>query len=168
VKSGKVDIIAGGGTTEVIYEELKKMKVTELFGLLKDFGVGFDKKLIVDKSDLINLLINSGRVVVVEDGEGQEKEWGVMDIDDFEERKEEGKEEWIDVKRPRVSGDEPLAAETQWLGSSGLRRVDMMSMSIKALKKIAEEGGVSLTGVVEKTEIVQLIVESGTVLISDF
>ena len=54
------------------------------------------------------------------------------------------------------------------LGSTGLKRSELDSMSVRELKGIAAEGGVDLSGVVEKAEIVSRIVNSGTVLISDF
>ena len=167
----------------------QRMKVKSLFALLSRYGVSFNRASIVDKADLINLLINSGRVVVVEEeGEGGAEK--VAGIDDVEEGGEggggdgwvmmggEGGEEEIggaggEAKTDPLPAASAASARSQSphpfaLGSTGLRPSDMLSMPIRELKRIAREGAVDLTGCVEKAEIVERIEKSGTVLVADY
>ena len=54
------------------------------------------------------------------------------------------------------------------LGASGMKLEELGGMKISELKKIAKENSVDVTMCVEKKELVDRIVASGTVLIADF
>ena len=64
VKCGKIDIVEGVPSIEISREEIESKSVSELKNLCKSFGLTVDNPLY--KSDFINKLIESGRIVVQE------------------------------------------------------------------------------------------------------
>ncbi|GMH73288.1 hypothetical protein TrRE_jg1613, partial [Triparma retinervis] len=126
--SGKIDIIRGGGKGRAFtMEEISGMKVKQLKALLRERGVSWREEDVVERGDLVRVLVNSGRVEVT--GEGREEE-DIMGIDEGEGEEEgkgdeegkggeegkgegEGKEEegWVDVGATARSEEEEKEEE---------------------------------------------------------
>ncbi|GMI38579.1 hypothetical protein TrCOL_g1725 [Triparma columacea] len=123
VGSGKIDVIKGGGKGRAYtMEEIDGMKVKVLKGLLRERGVKWREEDVVERGDLVKVLVNSGRVEIM--GGGEEED--IMGIDDSDEEEEgkregEGKEEeegkvgegWVDVAGEEVGGEEEKDGEEE-------------------------------------------------------
>jgi len=188
INSGKIDIIAvSSSSEEYTMSQLEGMKIKQLKAIIKGAGVKYREMDVVERRDLIELLVNSGRINIVEEveimgidedegeGKGEEKEgeedrkissstmeeW--VDVGQDGEKEQEWKERKKSTKTVREHSD-----EGEKLGSSGFTVDELHGMSVGELKKIAKEKGVKVVGVVEKRELVERIVSSGLVLIADF
>ncbi len=204
INSGKVELIKEGTLIKTSLSELKHLSVKELLGMLSSVGIRIDRKNVIDKGDLVQLLIVSDKVDVADDEESKEDE--IMGIDDYEEGLEEagmkrkaaesptkesderkftydddfeldGKHSAAEAKGEskqdfddsKADGAESFDSEPLYnLGRSGYRVSDMHEMPMSELRSIAKEGNVDITSCLEKGEVVERIVSSGTVLIADF
>ena len=65
VNSGKVDMVASPDPIEYKLSDLKDMGVSKLRNAMSDAGVIFDPVDVVEKDDMINMFIKSGRATIV-------------------------------------------------------------------------------------------------------
>ena len=195
LRSEKIDVIhVNPGGREYSMGELESMKIRQLKEVIKNAGVKYREEDVVERRDLINILVNSGRVNIVQD----EDEIMGIDDDEGEGNREEGKGEWVDLGVEGKGGEEEEGEEEEGeeeegeegkreegkreeskkreredsgegkLGSTGIRREELAGMSVGGLKRMCMENGIDVTSVVEKGELVSRIVNSGVVLIADF
>lgn len=67
--SGRIHVIVAPRPVEYPLSLLRCMKISELKRCMADAGVFFDPKYVVEKEDMVQLFIASGRLVVVEEEE---------------------------------------------------------------------------------------------------
>ena len=65
IDSGKIDLVASADPVEHKLSDLRKMGVGELKKTMADGGVFFDSKDILEKEDMVQLFLNSGRLVLI-------------------------------------------------------------------------------------------------------
>ena len=86
MKSGKIIVIAAPDPIEYPnIQGLRDMGVGKLKRAMNDAGVFFDSRDVVEKEDMVQIFVNSGRIVFAEvegDGEGEGEQDGVLDSDD--------------------------------------------------------------------------------------
>ena len=80
VKSGKLQVIAAPEPVEYPLSLLRAMGIGELKRCMADAGVFFDPLDVVEKEDMVQIFIKSGRLVVVE--EHVDEEENVMEVDE--------------------------------------------------------------------------------------
>mmetsp|Transcript_36543 Transcript_36543/g.67590 ORF Transcript_36543/g.67590 Transcript_36543/m.67590 type:complete len:468 (-) Transcript_36543:149-1552(-) len=82
VDSGKVDIIASPDPSEYKISQLRSMKISELRSTMTDAGVIFDPLEVVEKEDMVNMFLESGRVCLLpEEGESTKDKLPKIDSD---------------------------------------------------------------------------------------
>jgi len=196
VASGKIDIIKGNAAKEKSYSirDLEDKRIKQLKAILAEAGVRYKERDVVERRDLIDLIVNSGRVEIVAD-ESEEDE--ILDIDG-----EDDDDDDLDSKPRAVNLAANTTAEAKTksdcgpselkrqkteeknieelnsglnqvevddnLGSSGMKIEDLRNMKISELKNICKENAIDVSDCVEKKELVLRIVNSGTVLMADF
>mmetsp|Transcript_25796 Transcript_25796/g.48562 ORF Transcript_25796/g.48562 Transcript_25796/m.48562 type:complete len:413 (-) Transcript_25796:144-1382(-) len=185
--SGKIDIIKGNSAASsksYSIKDLEEARIKQLKVILDDAGVRYKERDVVERRDLIDLIVNSGRVEIVAEETDEDE---ILDIDGDEDDDDmDSKPRAVDLasesntdgdcgpselKRQRTQ-DEENEEEGQMdvddLGSSGMKVEDLKNMKISELKKICKENAIDVSDCVEKKELVSRIVNSGTVLIADF
>mmetsp|Transcript_22057 Transcript_22057/g.33682 ORF Transcript_22057/g.33682 Transcript_22057/m.33682 type:complete len:313 (+) Transcript_22057:121-1059(+) len=137
--SGKVDLIAAPEPKEFSLSELRKMGVGQLKRTMLDCGVSYDPVDVVEKEDIVQIFINSGRIVLRSADESsspslQEESRGSNN-------------------RPDV-GHVPSESSGR---SNNIGAEQLMGQSVSTLKALARASGVDLNGCLEKREIVERI-----------
>jgi len=92
VKSGLVDIIACPDPVEYKLSDLRNMGISNLRHTMSDAGVIFNPVDVVEKEDMVQMFIKSGRVILMPEekgkmGEGMDKNHGLSSL---KEAKKEG------------------------------------------------------------------------------
>ncbi len=112
VKSGKVDIIASPPPMELKNVGiLRGMGVGKLKRTMLEAGVFFDSRDVIEKEDMVQIFINSGRVVFEEEDEYGKEETAERNEEDKEDKKydEQGDNRFYgrqdEVKRARLDED---------------------------------------------------------------
>jgi len=172
ISSGKIDVIPGGAKkVELTSSQLASMKIKDLRNVAKEQGVHYNEQDVLERADLVEVLVNSGRVgIIASEGEESMEEEGKGG-----EGKEDGKEEEKDFFAMDSDGPEEKASasnisreESFQLGSTGIHVSELESMRISQLKAMCRENSIDISGVVEKAELVRRIVDSGVILVADF
>ena len=160
VKSGKIDITENAPLIQFTYEQFNSKGVGELRKLLLSFGISDDDA--IEKSELRNRLLESGRVSIVSDNE-----------EIFNEKDDEKNEKTVDEHK--IEDTKPGTKRSNSYGdnddhSSKARTfytVDKLkNTSIHELKQIANLLNISIIGCYDKDEVVNNIITSGKVEIS--
>lgn len=127
VNSGKIDIVEGVPTLEISKSEMATKSVPELKTLLRSFGLPTEGVLY--KSELISRLVDSGRVVIIE----------------------ESLEEDLSRNKPSSSDkpDFPVCAD------------DLPKMSVRELKALYSARGLDSSNICEKDDLIQRLVQTG-------
>ena len=107
LQSGKVIIIAAPEPVEYQHIELlRSMGVGQLKKAMADAGVFFDSRDVVEKEDMVQIFVNSGRIVLLEkEVKKTEKQgYGYVDVygNAYGDNDDRGEEE---TKRPRIDED---------------------------------------------------------------
>lgn len=100
IKSGKVDVISAPPPMSMKnVDELRGMGVGKLKKTMMEAGVFFDARDVIEKEDMVQIFINSGRVVF-EEVEEEEIEEKVIDV-----TREQADAGYDQVKRPRIDDE---------------------------------------------------------------
>jgi hypothetical protein len=187
IGSDKIEIVEGAPAAEFSYSELHKKGIPELREIMLSYGISHEGAL--EKRDLIDRLVNSGRVVVVASTVQEE----VLGCDDYSSVTYETKESSAYLDRAenahkkntktdlegsvedRTSNEPDFVFTAE--DNSGPRikgqliderieehaaiRTQLMKKGIRELCGILDSLGISSNGAVEKEELVKRIIESG-------
>eukprot|EP00299_Pterocystis_sp_00344_P011378 c5296_g1_i1.p1 GENE.c5296_g1_i1~~c5296_g1_i1.p1 ORF type:complete len:404 (+),score=89.77 c5296_g1_i1:41-1213(+) len=66
VHSGRVDIIRAPPPAEFTLHQLRLMNTHQLLDVMKRLGVTVDRSVVLEKEDVVQALVNSGRIIVIE------------------------------------------------------------------------------------------------------
>lgn len=132
IKSGKIDILEKFPTIELTVEEFNAKSVSELRTLLKSFGLSDEGA--IEKKDLRNRLVESQRVVIVENLSGP-------------------------YSNSSSSLNESSAIE--------FTRAQIDCMSVNDYQQLIRRVGLSSTGLLEKSELRNLLLHSSKIVIHD-
>lgn len=87
IDNGRIDLIPAPEPVEFKMEDLKAMRVSELKRAMADAGVFFHAKDVIEKSDMISIFVNSGRLNVIpadeEEDDDARKDDNKFSSDDF-------------------------------------------------------------------------------------
>lgn len=125
VNSPQVDVVACPPPLEIRLSELRNMGVGDLKKMMTDGGVSFDPKDVVEKEDVVQIFVNSGRVHL---------------IAEEEDLAEEPTQEEDSKKRTRIHEEEQGAPEDEEEGAK----------EEGAKEKKAEEEGAEEEGAMEE------------------
>ena len=132
--SGKVELIASPEPREFSLSELRKMSVGQLKRTMLDCGVSYDPVDVVEKEDIVQIFINSGRIVLSNDDD--------------------------DDGAPSKNGSDVAHHVPSESQRSDASAEHLMREKVSTLKALARASGVDLTGCLEKREIVERICRS--------
>ena len=141
VKSGKIDITENAPLIEFTQAQFNSKGVGELRQLLLSFGLSGEA---IEKSELRNRLLESGRVIIILDEKVDEK------VDDSR-------------KRSNTYNNEEHSSKSRTCYS--LEK--LKNTSIHELKQISNLLNISIVGCYDKEEVVMAIINSGKVDIID-
>merc|ERR1712072_426171 len=151
VSSGKIDIIpVNSSCLEYTMRALESMKVKDLKMIMSSVGVSYREEDVIERKDLVNILINSGRVAIIDDDDGEDS--AIMGIDEDDTTTTTttttttATNDEVDKKKHSTEGTKKRERETEEktpnLGARGLRRENLERMTIGELKALARDGGV--------------------------
>ena len=151
LKSGKVDIIAAPEPKEFSLSELRGMSVGKLKRTMLDSGVSYDPRDVIEKEDIVQIFVNSGRVILMADA---------CDIDDNPTNfKSHSSTTSSDPngenigKHSSINNEDSISSvQTE---SAGMDR--LMKESVSYLRSMAAVVDVSLSGCIEKREMIERI-----------
>lgn len=142
VQSGKIDVTESAPVMEVTRDELYGKSVKELQHLLLSFGITVDTRMVQEKSDLCQLLLDSQRVVLVE------------------------------RSPQKCSDSSPaapaVAAATSSSEALSFSKDELRGMTMSELRALSARVGVSLYGCCEKQDVISKILTSPLVHIIDY
>lgn len=183
MNSGKIDLIAAPKPLEYKLSNLRNMTVSELKRVMNEAGVFFDPVNVVEKEDLVQIFINSGRLSPIpepllddqDDGDKKiahtkypadivtEQDHDVIMIYDSDDDGDntaaaEQDEAFISVDSPFSA----LASASSFHTSAyenipESHQPSLAARPISELKSFARELGIGINDCVEKTEIVERI-----------
>lgn len=171
LESGKVDVLASPKPLEYKLSQLRKMGVGKLRKVMNDGGVFYDSSDVVEKEDMVQIFINSGRVLLLEETKGHQQTQSL----DTHQRVEEGDnnhapcQETIPMDMDRTSTspsqvpmdchpNPTVATRSQEYPSVTMETSTFASRSVSELKALGREFGIDLSDCLEKSEMVQKIV----------
>ncbi len=100
IKSGKVDVISAPPPISMKnVAELRGMGVGKLKKTMMEAGVFFDARDVIEKEDMVQIFINSGRVVF-EEVEEEDIDEKVIDV-----TREQADADYDQIKRPRIDDE---------------------------------------------------------------
>jgi len=172
IKSNKVDVIASPEPFKFkSIHYLRRMKVGQLRKVMADAGVFFDAVDVVEKEDMVQIFLGSGRVILLEtetdlletdndnnndnnnnnNNNHDDNEVVIIDNDSYNYNKEStyGIHNQSNCKRPRTDTT-PTSAST----STNNEDNDIGSISIKGLRNMARTLNVNISDCIEKREMV--------------
>lgn len=188
IGSEKIEIVEGAPAVEYRYSELIEKGITELREIMLSYGISHEGAL--EKRELIDRLVNSGRVIVVASSEEEER---VLGCDDYSSVVYEAKEssfftvdsadkglestsksqickedvsESISHISDKDSANPSIEVRLADVGIDyhSAIRSQLKLKGIRELRNILDSFGISANGVVEKEELVVRIIESGKYL----
>lgn len=123
--SGKIDIISAPPPLSVKnISTLRGMGVGKLKRFMTDAGVFFDSRDVIEKEDMVQIFLNSGRIIFEEDEEEEDKKeqyYGNGARVEAEEEKEEiGTRQGEEVKRARID-EEGSCISTRSISNDNLK-----------------------------------------------
>ena len=169
VASNKIDIVEGVPQMEIGRSEMYSKSVHEIKGLLRSFGLPTENVLY--KSELIDRLVESGRVVLVDDtvyssdykassAFGEESKRG---HDEEKGSRSSASESKSFV--PGVSDLDSVKFETD--DRIKLSKSLIASLSVGELKMMMKDSGVSYSGCLERADLIERLASSQKFLIID-
>jgi len=183
IKSGKIDLIAAPKPLEYKLSNLRNMTVSELKKVMNQAGVFFDPVNVVEKEDLVQIFINSGRLSPIpeaflddqDDGDKKiaHKKYPVNiattkdhDVIMIEDSDDDGDNTTAAVQNETSSCVDlpyPVQATAFSFHTSAYENIpeshqpSLAARPISELKSFARELGIGINDCVEKTEIVERI-----------
>ena len=168
IKSNKVDVIASPEPFKFkSIHILRRMKVGQLRKVMADAGVFFDAVDVVEKEDMVQIFLGSGRVILLEtetdlletdndnnnNNNDDDNEVVIIDNDSYNYNKDStyGIHNQSNCKRPRTDTT-PTSASTST--STNNEDNDIGSISIKGLRNMARTLNVNISDCIEKREMV--------------
>jgi len=137
IASGKIEVVDGVPPIEYSKNDLSKMGVNELRNILVSFGLSTTG--MIEKSELINRLIDSGRVVIT------------SEMDHLQ----------------RGATDPSSPTPTTQPSRKSFSREHLSGLSVRELKNLMRENGVSFAGCVEKAEMIRALEISENVNVTE-
>lgn len=173
--SGKIDVVTSSmEPVEYKLSDLRRMGVGQLKKAMSDGGVFFDPVDVLEKEDMVQIFLNSGRLIVipevaVPDLEPQIKETNEMDYDNIHTDPMdttpdvEMEEHSITTTSVHSSAQPPPIATTRNDVSSypsSTSQTSFSSHSISQLKSFARELNIDIHDCVEKQDMIERIVNA--------
>lgn len=151
LKSGKVDIIAAPEPKEFSLSELRGMSVGKLKRTMLDSGVSYDPRDVIEKEDIVQIFVNSGRVILMADP--CDKDDNPTNFESHSSTTSSDPNGGNIGKHSSINNEDPISSmQTE---SAGMDR--LMKESVSSLRSMAAVVDVSLSGCIEKREMVERI-----------
>ena len=141
ISSGKIEVVEGIPPVEITRKELNDKSVNDLRHLLRSYGLSTEGML--EKRELIDRLLESGRVYVVDPEPSSPQSY-------------ESKSEipTTSQRQPQHNSIPPPRPSSSSSNVMELREDALSSMPIKELKNLMSSLGVSCNGCVERSDMI--------------
>ena len=181
VQSGKIDIVDGVGQMEIPRSEISQKSVGDLKRMLLSFGISAEGALY--KSELIDRLIESQRILIVDDGANDSGE-GAIDDHNHDRNREDGGKHIEDKSSAHVemksnydnySGvgvnefmSSPSACSMEEHNDRiRLSKSFLETLSIPEIKQMMREANVCTLNCLERTDLIDRIASHSTFYVTD-
>ena len=183
VQSGKIDIVDGVAQIEILKSDMLQKSVGDLKKMLLSFGISAEGALY--KSELVDRLVESQRIIIIDDDENdvseKEEKMSCDDVHseskDYDNHFKESCSEYAEMKstsgtystpdEPYSSGSSSMSTEENLDDRIRLSRSFLSTLSISEIKVMMRDANVCSLNCLERSDLIDRLASHKKFFVSD-